>query len=514
MKKSTVRTSVLSVAVVILFADASPARAADAGTKTLIDYFLPTPIVCPLTSNTWGAAGVLPRDVCNGLEDSTGTQWTYWDGKIMEETSDGSYHLFASRWPESAGFGDWPNAVAVHAVSNATLMGSYIPDANPPFTMDGGKGQNVTGSPLNNGSYVILDSPGNIFLSTSLYGPWAFQATIQITANGYPTGDTTENQSLWQNVDGSFLMATRPFEMMVSPTLTGPYVIQGPDVLPTIAGLTGQPEDPVIWCSGGQYHMVANWWSIRKAWHLTSVDGIHNWTSMGLAYDPTTDFIRYTDGTVNHWYNIERPGVFLKNGHVTAFSFAVSDIEKNSIVAGDGHLTKVIVVPFDGVNFDLENPGPGSADCPADSVGPVDAGNADASRDAGGMVDGAAREAGNADASRPTDAGGTVDGAALEASGIVDGAAQRDGGRVVDAGMPVEAGGGADVGGQGGLDANGAGTNAGSSAGGCTCQTAGGNHGANGAAGGIGLLAGLMLAAGRRRRRDVAARLVATTFAP
>jgi hypothetical protein len=71
--------------------------------------------------------------------------WTYWDGKIMEEASDGTYHLFASRWPESAGFGDWPNAVAVHAVSNATLMGSYIPDARPPFTMDGGKGQNVTG---------------------------------------------------------------------------------------------------------------------------------------------------------------------------------------------------------------------------------------------------------------------------------------------------------------------------------------------------------------------------------
>jgi hypothetical protein len=28
--------------------------------KTLIDYFQPTPIVCPLTSQTWGAAGVVP----------------------------------------------------------------------------------------------------------------------------------------------------------------------------------------------------------------------------------------------------------------------------------------------------------------------------------------------------------------------------------------------------------------------------------------------------------------------
>lgn len=72
------------------------ARAADAGTKTLIDYFQPTPIVCPLTSNTWGAAGVLPRDTCTGLEDATNAEWQYWDGKILRGT-DGKYHLSAGR---------------------------------------------------------------------------------------------------------------------------------------------------------------------------------------------------------------------------------------------------------------------------------------------------------------------------------------------------------------------------------------------------------------------------------
>jgi hypothetical protein len=282
---------------------ASPARAADAGAdagaKTLIDYFLPTPIVCPLTSDTWGAAGVIPRDVCNGLEDSTGKLWTYWDGQILEQG--GTYHIYASRWAASTNFNNWPNALVVHAVSNGTLMGSYIPDADPPFTYDNGKGQNVTGATLNDGSYVVLDSPGNIFHSASPAGPWTNEGVITITANGYSTNDTTENQSLWQNATGSFFMMTRPFEMTLSATnLLGPYVIQGPSVLPSIPGLTGQAEDPVIWCSGGQYHMVANWWSIRKAWHLTSVDGIHDWKSAGLAYDPTSDFVRYTDGTVNH----------------------------------------------------------------------------------------------------------------------------------------------------------------------------------------------------------------------
>ena len=70
-------------------------------------------------------------------------------------------------------------------------------------------------------------------------------------------------------------------------------------------------EDPVVWYSGGLYHIVVNGWSDRKAYHLTSADGINDWTFRGLAYDPTTDFVRYTDGTVNHWDKIERPGVLI-----------------------------------------------------------------------------------------------------------------------------------------------------------------------------------------------------------
>jgi hypothetical protein len=60
-------------------------------------------------------------------------------------------------------------------------------------------------------------------------------------------------------------MVTRPFEMLVSPTLTGPYTIQGGSVLPkTVPSSLEDPEDPVIWCSGGQYHMVYNYWESRK----------------------------------------------------------------------------------------------------------------------------------------------------------------------------------------------------------------------------------------------------------
>jgi hypothetical protein len=87
---------------------------------------------------------------------------------------------------------------------------------------------------------------------------------------------------------------------------------------------------------------------------LTSPDGIEHWTFRGLAYDPTTDFVRYTDGTVNHWNKMERPGVLLENGHVICFTFAVLDVPKNEERGNDTHGSKVLVVPFDGVGFDRD----------------------------------------------------------------------------------------------------------------------------------------------------------------
>ena len=71
--------------------------------RTFIDYFQPTPIIGALTTNTWGAAGILPRDPKNGLEDAslkdlplvttngqadaTAQKWYYWDGQIIKSVS-------------------------------------------------------------------------------------------------------------------------------------------------------------------------------------------------------------------------------------------------------------------------------------------------------------------------------------------------------------------------------------------------------------------------------------------
>jgi hypothetical protein len=140
--------------------------------------------------------------------------------------------------------------------------------------------------------------------------------------------------------------------------ILGPYVVQGPSVYPKIAGLPQTDlrnyEDPVVWFSGGLYHIVVNNWSQRKAYHLTSVDGINDWTFQGLAYDPTKNFVRYTDGTVNHWNKMERPGVLIENGHVTAFTLAVLDVPKDQELPNDNHGSKVIVIPFDGAALDRD----------------------------------------------------------------------------------------------------------------------------------------------------------------
>ena len=60
--------------------------------KPFISYFQPTPTACPVTSKTWGVSGVLPRDTCNGLENTNvPPQYYYWDGKIIP-SPDGKYY--------------------------------------------------------------------------------------------------------------------------------------------------------------------------------------------------------------------------------------------------------------------------------------------------------------------------------------------------------------------------------------------------------------------------------------
>jgi len=347
--------------------------------KTFMDYFQPTPLIGSLTTNTWGAPGILPRDPQNGLEDPrlkdlplvasnrlsdvSGPKWYYWDGQIIK-SPEGKFYMFASRWDQAKGHGGWGGSSAVYAVSD-NLLGPYVDKGLIwPDVVNGvaGRGHNVTALVLPDKRYAVLISetrPGSIYISKSLDGPWEFQGPITFTTNEFSGNPRRlgSNMSIMVRADGGFEIVQRSGLILISTNgIMGPYAVQGPSVYPKL--INGEPvrnlEDPVVWFSGGLYHIVVNSWSARKAYHLTSSDGIHNWTLRGLAYDPTKDFIRYSDGTVNHWNKMERPGVYLENGHVAAVTLASIDISKEEDRGNMPHGSKVVVVPFDGAALDRD----------------------------------------------------------------------------------------------------------------------------------------------------------------
>ena len=131
-----------------LFVAVCTALPGAAAAKTFIDYFQPTPTACPVTSKTWGVSGVLPRDTCNGLENTNiPPAYYYWDGKIIP-SPDGKYYMFADRWAGSTGFGNWGNSETIYAVSDA-LLGPYTDKGyafnNGPDSGDPHKGHNCVG---------------------------------------------------------------------------------------------------------------------------------------------------------------------------------------------------------------------------------------------------------------------------------------------------------------------------------------------------------------------------------
>ncbi|MBV9945964.1 MAG: hypothetical protein JOZ69_03860, partial [Myxococcales bacterium] len=286
--------------------------------------------------------------------------------------------------------------------------------------------------------------PGWIFGSGSLDGPWTFDGAIGTNAGAFcsssqPACLLTSNLTITVGPDNRFWATSRHGQIMDSDTIAGTYKVETTSIYPSIPGMNwNNAEDPVIWYSGGYYHVIFNFWDARKAYHLMSVDGVNDWQNTGLAYDPTTDFIRYTDGTVNHWHNVERPGVYLENGHVTHFTFAVTDINKDGTPKPSA--SKVIVVPFDGIGFDADNGGekPSDAGLAADTS-PEDGPSTTESVDSGGGDSSAPPRGGDAGGGTTAGDSGSADTGMLDSSAAL---ALDSGNGVVGSG---EGGGGSDV---------------------------------------------------------------------
>ena len=361
MKKLWRGFHVLDLAGIVMLTSAFSVSKVQAA-QQLMDYFQPTPIIGSLSSTCWGAAQVGPRDQSNGLEDKTLANWVYWDGSIVKE-SDSSYHLFAARWNQADGHSGWQyDSHCIHATSRA-LIGPYT-DQDLAFTDNGGYGHNIGFLELKAGDntgkkYAITLSgsvagSGRVYGANSLNGPWTYLGDVSV-ASGSNFG-TGNNMQIILRPDGKYEAISSPGIVAISDSLLGPYVAQGPSIwangFPSIPNKSDL-EDPTIWYSGGKYHFLTNEWDIVKAFAFSSNDGKSNWTlDSGHAYDAAANFIRYTNGTVNHWKHIERPRPYLVNGHIVAFTFAAINVEKADDLGNDQNGSKVIVVPFDGASYD------------------------------------------------------------------------------------------------------------------------------------------------------------------
>jgi hypothetical protein len=358
--QQTTRTAAFKMSSVLMLLGFMTAEARAA--QQMMDYFTPTPIIDSLSTTAWGAGQVGPRDQSNGLEDKALAKWVYWDGGIIKGP-DGTYHMFASRWDQSNGHNGWMCcSYAIHATSK-NLYGPYT-DLGTFYAFDGGKGHNVTPFVMPNGQYGVSISgvrAGRVFIASSLDGPWTDKGDVQVSG-----GLCTQcNMKVMYRPDGQYMAIASDGRFALGPNVTGPYVTQGASFYSQISKLTdtSKLEDPSVWYSGGKYHWVTNQWAEKKAYHFTSTDGIKDWkVDQGYAYDPTSNFLRHTDGTVNHWAHVERPEVYIENDHVLAFTFAAINVDKDQDKAGDKNGSKVIVVPFDGVAFDLGGaPGTGGS---------------------------------------------------------------------------------------------------------------------------------------------------------
>ena len=238
---------------------ASPATA-----KTMIDYFQPIPIIGTMTTSGWGIGTSGPRDPDNGIEDIA--NWRYWDGKILK-ADDGKYHLFCSKWQASKGIAAWlTDSVSVHAVSD-NVLGPYK-EVGLTYSYQNGKGHNTTGVKLIDGTYAVIESaivPGWIFTSSSLDGPFNYKGSIATDNNGFNASNLTSNLQIMVGPDNKYWAISGSGFIMNGDNILGTYKVRTNSVYMPNPGMdNGKAEDPILWYSGGFYHVVYNYWDAAQ----------------------------------------------------------------------------------------------------------------------------------------------------------------------------------------------------------------------------------------------------------
>ena len=297
-----------------------------------IDRFLPIPVIGALRNDVWGGQNVLPRYVDNGIEDEVNS---YWGGNAVK-TDDGTYHLFVCGWPENSPKGHmyWINSTVFHAVSDHSFGPYKIKDVVGP-------GHNPEIYQMEDGRYVVYVIDG-YYLSENINGPWTY-GKFDFDRRDRKIIEGLSNLSFAKREDGTYLMVCRGGGIWFSKDgLSTWHQVTDKSVYPPVEG---EFEDPVVWRTDVQYHMIVNDWLGRIAFSLRSKDGVKWKVDPGEAYAPGIS--NYTDGTKEEWFKYERIKVLQDEyGRATQAHFAVIDTIKWNDLENDHHSSKNIVIPL------------------------------------------------------------------------------------------------------------------------------------------------------------------------
>ena len=297
-----------------------------------MDRFEPMPLLGKRTNDTWGVDAVKPRDVLNGIEES---EWSYWGGNIVQG-KDGVCHLFVCRWREDhpKGHMAWHESEVVRAVSKNRIGPYKVAEVIGP-------GHNPEAYQLKDGRYVcyLINA---YYLGKTAEGPWQ-RKKFEFNPRDRKIVAGLSNLSFSQREDGSYLMVNRGGGMWVSRDGLSAWeqVTQGSNY----PKVKGRYEDPVLWRTKVQYHMIVNDWHGRIAYHLRSKDGVHWKVDAGEAYMPGIAVSE--DGKKDEWYKYERIKVFQdEHGRAIQANFAVIDFNKRDDKPNDIHSSKNISIPL------------------------------------------------------------------------------------------------------------------------------------------------------------------------
>jgi len=304
------------------------------------DRILPMPIYDALEEEgIWGADGVIPRDIHNGIEDP---QWSYWCISGFQG-EDNRYHMYACRWPSNdpRGHGAWPDSEVVYAIGDKPT-GPFI------YQHTIGKAHNAEVVRLKDGTYAIFRIGETFYIADKPEGPWKLcDKKITLDHNGMRE-ENVDNPTFTYRKDGSLVMIPRHGGVYISQSGApeGPYKkVCDRAYPPGYEGRYNHLEDPVVWRGPSQYHLIANYWPTCQAIYMRSLDAVHWIQEPGIAYD--TSVTVHEDGTRVNWFKLERPKVLQdKYRRATHLLLAGIDVIKNEDKGGDNHSSKSMSVPL------------------------------------------------------------------------------------------------------------------------------------------------------------------------